>query len=355
VTSRFRTRALRHTLVTGVELSRETSDPVRQTFAGVPGTSLVSPNPGQAFAGTPTITSNTNANAISAGVYALDTVSLGEKWDVMGGARWDRFDANVSQSVGVATAFTRVDAKPSWRGAVVFKPAASGSVYVDYGTSFNPSAEALSLTAANVSLPPESNRTVELGSKWDLASGRLSARAAVFQTEKQNAREPDPNNSLLNVLSGTQRVNGVEAETSGRVTDRWRVMASYAFMDSALIKSVAFPAAVGSRLANVPRHSLSVWSSFELPWRLEIGGGGQYLGLRTASTTVPLDPTTGLVKALPGYWVANAMAKRALGPRADLQVNVNNVTDAYYFDQIHPAHIVPGPGRTALVGLNFKF
>ena len=354
VTSRFRTGALRHTLVTGLELSRETSAPVRQTFAGVPNTSLVSPNPQQAFAGTPTISSNTNANAISAGVYALDTVSLGEKWDVMAGARWDRFDADVRQSVGVPTAFTRVDAKPSWRGAVVFKPAASGSVYVDYGTSFNPSAETLSLTAATANLPPESNRTVELGSKWDLG-GRLSARAAVFQTEKLNAREPDPNNSLLNVLSGTQRVNGFEVETSGRFTDRWRMMASYAFMDSALIKSVAFPAAVGSQLANVPRHTMSVWSTFDLPWRLEIGGGGQYVGRRTSSSTAPIDPTTGLVKALPGYWVANAMAKRALGPRADLQINLNNVTNEYYFDQIHPAHIVPGPGRTALLGLNFKF
>jgi catecholate siderophore receptor len=228
-------------------------------------------------------------------------------------------------------------------------------VYLYYGTSFNPSAEALSLTASTVSLPPESNRTLELGTKWDLASGRLSTRAAVFQTKKLNAREPDPNNSLLNVLSGTQRVNGVEGEASGKVTDRWRLMASYALLDSELIQSVAFPSAIGSQLANVPKHSATLWNTFSLPWRLEIGGGGQYIGSRTASTTVPLDPTTGLVKALPGYWVANAMAKRALSARIDLQLNIQNLTNAYYFDQIHPAHIIPGPGRTALVGLNFKY
>jgi len=170
-----------------------------------------------------------------------------------------------------------------------------------------------------------------------------------------NAREPDPNNSLLNVLSGTQRVNGIEGETSGKLTDRWTLMASYAFMDSSLISSVAFPAAVGSQLANAPRHSASVWSTVDLPWRLEVGGGGQYVGRRTASTTAPLDPVTGLVKALPGYWVANAMARRPLGARLDVQLNVTNLTNAYYFDQLHPAHIVPGPGRTALLGLNFKY
>jgi catecholate siderophore receptor len=355
VTSRFATGSIHHTLVAGLELSHETSDPIRTTWTGVPPTSLVSPNPQQAFAGTGTISTNTDATAISSGVYALDTISLGAQWDVMAGARFDRFDANVSQSVGVATAYARVDQKPSWRGALVFKPTEFGSIYFDAGTSFNPSAEALSLSAANVSLPPETNQTIEVGTKWDLAEGRLSLRAAAFQTTKLNAREPDPNNALLNVLSGTQRVNGVEGEMSGKIHDRWRVQASYAFMDSALIASVAYPAAVGSQLANAPRNTFNVWNTFELPWRLEMGGGAQFVGMRTASTTVPLDPLTGLVKALPGYWVGNAMARRALGSRVDLQLNVNNLTNAYFFDQLHPAHIVPGAGRTALLGLNFKY
>ena len=33
---------------------------------------------------------------------------------------------------------------------------------------------------------------------------------------------------------------------------------------------------------------------------------------RTASSTTPLDPVTGLVKQVPGYWVFNAMAKYPL-------------------------------------------
>ena len=132
-------------------------------------------------------------------------------------------------------------------------------------------------------------------------------------------------------------------------------MASYAWLDSALVKSVAFPAAVGSQLANVPKNSASLWTTVGLAWRLEVGGGGQYVGRRTASSTAALDPTTGLLKALPGYWVANAMAKRTVGSRVELQLNILNLTNEYYFDQLHPGHIVPGPGRAALVGLNFKY
>src|SRR5271154_4967099 len=83
--------------------------------------------------------------------------------------------------------------------------------------------------------------------------------------------------------------------------------------------------------------------------------GTNFVDSRTASSTVPLDPVTGLVKEVPGYWVFNAMVKRKLTEHLDLQVNVNNIANRYYYDQLHPAHIVLGPGRSALIGLKFKF
>jgi catecholate siderophore receptor len=49
------------------------------------------------------------------------------------------------------------------------------------------------------------------------------------------------------------------------------------------------------------------------------------------------------------------MASRSFGARFDVQLNVTNLTNAFYFDQLHPGHIIPGPGRTALLGLNFKY
>jgi catecholate siderophore receptor len=353
-TARIQTGAVQHTLVAGIELGRETSDPTRPAFTGVPGTSLLHPDEHQPFSGSSTIASRVRTTALSAGVYALDTVSLGSRLDLIGGARWDRFDASYAQSVAPTSAFRRVDTMPSWRGAIVYKPRASASIYAGYGTSFNPSAESLSLSASTADTPPESNTTSEVGAKWELPH-RLSMRAATFRTNKSNAREPDPNNPLQNVLSGEQRVNGIEVEVNGHITDRWQVVSSYAFMDATLVKSAAYPAAAGAQLANVPRHSFNAWSTFDLPWRLQIGGGARYVGRRTASTTTPLDPSTGLVKALPGYWTSSAMAKRPLTARLDLQLNVDNLADAYYFDQLHPGHIVPGPGRSALLGLAFKF
>ena len=86
-----------------------------------------------------------------------------------------------------------------------------------------------------------------------------------------------------------------------------------------------------------------------------MGAGGNFVSSRTASSTAPFDPTTGLVKQVPGYWVFGFMAKRSLAEHVDLQVNVQNLTNRYYYDQLHPAHIVLGPGRSALIGLKFKF
>ena len=110
---------------------------------------------------------------------------LGQRWELTGGVRVDRFDADYHQTFPTPELqFNRVDVMTSWRGAVVFKPASNGSIYFDYGNSFNPSAESLSLSAATARTEPEENKTYEVGTKWDLYSGKLSLRAAGFRTDK---------------------------------------------------------------------------------------------------------------------------------------------------------------------------
>ncbi len=355
LTARFETGFIRHSVVSGVEVGRETSAPTRPTWTNVPTTSLLDPNPDQAFSGTETITSRVHTASITSAAYVLDTMQFGSHWDLTGGFRWDRFDTNYTQSVAPAAAFSRVDEMPSWRAAVVYKPVSIGSIYFDAGTSFNPSAETLALSASTANLSPEKNRTYEFGTKWDFPHSRLSLRAAAFQTTKLNAREPDPTNPLLSVLAGTQRVNGAQLEVRAHLASRWDILGSYANLDGKLISSNYYPAAIGASLANVPRNTFNFWSTQRLPWQWDTGIGGNFVSSRTASATAPFDPVTRLVKEVPGYWVFNAMARHRLTEHVDLQINVNNIANRYYYDELHPAHIVLGPGRSALVGLKFKF
>lgn len=354
LTAHFNTGFIRHTFVTGIEASRETSDPTRPNYTA-PTTSLLNPNPAQSLNPNPTISSAVTDSAISVGAYAIDTISLGQKLDLTGGIRFDRFDDTYNQSVAPASHFERVDEMPTWRAAAVYKPISIGSLYFDAGTSFNPSAETLSLSASTANLPPEKNMTYEFGTKWDLHNGRLSVNSSWFRTTKQNAREPDPTNPLLDVLAGNQRVSGIEADVRGHVTSRWEVLSSYAYMDSKVVSSQYYPAAVGYPLANVPKNTFTFWSHYRLPHHFDFGTGANYESSRTASATAPLDPTTGLIKEVPGYWVFNAMASHPLGEHIDVQVNAYNLANRYYYDELHPGHIVLGPGRSALIGFKFKF
>ena len=94
----------------------------------------------------------------------------------------------------------------------------------------------------------------------------------------------------------------------------------------------------------MPANTFNFWTNYHFPRRWDTGFGGNFVSSRTASSTVPLDPVTGLVKQVPGYWVFNAMVSHPLAEHVDLQLNLVNIANRYYYDELHPAHIVLGPG-----------
>jgi len=53
--------------------------------------------------------------------------------------------------------------------------------------------------------------------------------------------------------------------------------------------------------------------------------------------------------------VFNAMLSHPLNEHVDLQLNGYNLANRFYYDQLHPGHILPGPGRSLLIGFRFKF
>lgn len=59
---------------------------------------------------------------------------------------------------------------------------------------------------------------------------------------------------------------------------------------------------------------------------------------------------------IPSYWRYDAMASYKVSKNVDLQLNVQNLTDKRYFDQVYSTHMAHvAPGRTALLGVNFHF
>lgn len=356
LTATFRTGAIGHSLVAGIEATRETSENHARTGPAAPLADLYNPDPSAPYSGPITRTgARTEGRADTGAVYVSDTMKLGERWQVTGGLRWDHFDMEFDSVASIAdggavTPFERTDEELSWRAGVVFKPRPNGSVYAAAGTSFNASAEGntgLSLSTSTVSLEPEENRGYEIGTKWDLFEGRMNVNTAVFRTEKTNARTPgiapgDP----VTVLQGEQRVDGLEFGISGRITDRWQTFFGYTYLDSEVIESNN-PAEVGQELSNAPDHSASLWTTYRVRSNVEVGGGAQYVGNRFNNNTG--------VRVAPDYLLFDAMASYDINERFSLRLNVTNLTDERYIDRVGGGHFIPGAGRSASLTTGIKF
>ena len=361
--SRISTGRLSHAIVTGLEYGRETSEPSFGFGVGVPATNLLVPTISDPFSATstePRLQADTASK--STAVYVLDTIKLGESWQFNAGLRWDRFDTDYEavrfSTTGEMTgteAILRVDNEMSYRAAVVYKPRPAGSIYLGWGTSFNPSAEDLSfitsgrgLATANENLAPEENRSVEIGTKWGFFDDTLTLDAAIFSITKSNARLPDPDNPGFNILGGEQQVEGLAFNVSGYLKPKLQLTAGYTYLDAKLTGSGVGAAPAGSRLVNVPEHSFSLWATYEITDRLQIGAGSRYISERLAKNTPP-------VKEVPDYWTFDAMGSYQLSNRTEIKLNLTNLTDEYYFDQLHPWHVIPGPGFTAVLAVKVTY
>lgn len=361
-TAHFATGPIRHTLTFGTEFGRETDDTYRYTNPlGAPGetppTPLLDPDPHTPAAFQQRRVLN-RITAYSEAAYLTDTVHIGQLIDVTGAVRFDRFSAHfrpVAVIPGVpATSLVPLDHTDNlWspRASIVFKPTHNGRVYFSYGTSFDPSAEALALTAANADLGPVKAKSYEFGAKWDWMGGKLTTTGAIFRTQIDNAQTTDIDHPTRLILGGNQRVDGVELGVNGHITDRWEIIAGYTYLNGKTVASNT-PALIGKRLNDVAHNAVNLWTEYYVTDKLELGVGGNYLGERFADLANTAE--------LPSYVLVDAMASYKLNPHVEFRVNVNNLTNKLAFQSVYYAnanenHVIPVPGRTVLFSAAFHY
>ena len=349
-----------HELAGGFEVLRETTATYNSAqSSNQPPTNIDDPNPWERPLGPmPPNTGNPGATTLrTIGGYLFDTVSLGSRLLVTGGARWDHSDVDYTlteRATGAVTDLGRTDATASWRAGMVFKPTPAASVYVGAGSAFSPAVDARATGAAlssdpaaanNVALEPEKSRSYEAGLKWQLFGARLIANAAVFRTEKVNARTRNAANEPF-VLAGRQRVDGVELGASGQVMPRWSLLASFAYMDSETVRS-ANPTEQDRDLAFTPETTFSLWTGYDIGSRLRVGGGAQFMDavFRNSTNTA----------AAPSYWLLQATADYDLSSHLTLRVLGHNLGDAKYVDRVGGGHYIPGPRRSAMLTIDVRY
>jgi len=359
VTWRFETGPVSHILMAGAEFSRQTSDigrfnnPFNKNNNFVPETSLLNPNSNE-FQPPEGLSSQQNTTAYSDAGYLTDTISITQYVDLIGGIRYDRFAASYNQYTFATHATLHLDHTDhvtSPRAAIVVKPTDNQSLYFAYGTSFDPSAEALTLTTKTAGLAPVKAKTYEVGAKTAWLGGMLNVDAAVFHTQVDNAQTNDPDNPTVTTLNGNQRVEGFELGATGHLTPEWEIYAGYTYLDPKTTAS-GTAAFVGKVLQNVARNSGSLFTEYYLTDDLEIGGGANWVGHRFGDF--------GEQANIPGYVIFNAMASYKLTDNVSLQVNATNLFDKTYYDAAYYTsaaenHIIPGAGRTVIFSTSFNF
>ena len=364
----FGSGALRHTVVTGLELTNEKQ--TNYTWAAtnnsaLPDVSIYHPDPNApvnltyarngAFA---------NGSTTTESLYAFDTAKFGEQWIINGGVRVDHYNTTFNgvtlqgtatpQTLPVGTPIpTALDLSDNlFNGklSVLYKPTKDSSVYGVVATSKAPPGNnnfALSTSAnsaANPKYDPQVTTTTEFGTKWDLLQQKLSLSAAVFRTDVKNEVEQDPTD-LQYYQTGKKRVQGIELGVTGEIMRNWLISAGYAHMNTSVQSGKLVTAAGINQLSYTPKDSFTAWTSYTLPMGLQVGGGVRYVGKLLRGT----DGAIGTPAYADAYWVTNAMVGYSINNNVDLRLNVNNLTDKQYIAAINKSgyRYTPGAPRSA--------
>ena len=271
VSGRFKFAGVVHKLVIGGEVGQQTSDPTVHSYSGVPGVILVTPDETDRFSGVIGTKSMVRFTAETAGAYAGDTLEFGRLFELEKVARIDhRFAARYTNAVPTRVSLDETDVEPSFRTAFVYKPGAvTARVYVMWGTSFDPSAEGLSLSATTADLAgaqPDRRGGRKVGGQPQAPGLRRNLpHGARTTTAERVARGSEPGDHCRN---GAQSGSG-EVLVQGNITPRWLVLAGYTYLDARIIASPNDD--VDRPLQDAPHNSLRLFSVYEVTGRLSLG------------------------------------------------------------------------------------
>jgi catecholate siderophore receptor len=365
----FDTGPVEHDLNGGLEFASESQFAPTWTAVNGPSTSVYTPDPfrpvlpGQ----TPFLTNNAYTDGVvdTAAAYVFDTARLSEHFLLSGSLRAEHYRArynSLSVSNVQADEIETDDTLLSWKAGIVYKPRPNGSIYAAYANSFTPPGTSftLSTNANNANNPifdPQENINYEVGTKWDFFDQRLSTSLALYRSENLNNIVQDP--ATLEFYQDAKNiVQGVELGASGKITESWMVFGGVGYMHSeyeAPSSSTGGPNN-GAELRFTPEWSASLWTAYRFKPGITLGGGFQYSASVVRSTSGTLTPTATTGIEAPEYLIFNAMAAYELTQNFVVRLNVNNVTDEYYYRlNNNGARYYPGAPRSFIVSAEYNF
>ncbi|MGX1322013.1 catecholate siderophore receptor [Bradyrhizobium sp. USDA 377] len=368
-TFKLDTGGVKHTAVFGVEYSNENisidryaglaselSGSAFTSTGAVTGVNLYSPQYTNIPFGTPSLLGNpTRYGVNTSSVYVMDTANWQDTIIVNGGVRYDGY----SQSSSTNANFLKQNADlVNYNVGLVYKPMSIGSIYAAYATSANPFGSELDATGTEyggvppntaILLGPERNKAAELGTKWELADRHLLVTGALFQTTKDNARE---NNAAgLLTANAAYRIQGIDIEAEGKITDRWSIFGGLVLMQSRVTQS-NIPSNIGLKLANIAHQSFSMLTKYKFDDGWELGGQAVYRSKVYGGTFAAN------TNELPSYWRFDAFVEKKIDQNWTMKFYAQNLTNKLYYDSFYRSNVpfvAVAPGRAFYLVTTAKF
>jgi iron complex outermembrane recepter protein len=343
ITGKFKTGSVQHQVLIGFDLFKQDND---ENFESRPIASIDLFDPAySAISDPPDFVSHTLEVSESLGFYAQDQISVLDNLKILIGGRFDLTRQKVTDLLDPTASSEQSNSAFSPRLGIVYQPIKPISLYASFTRSFNP---VTGKDFNNTLFQPERGTQYEVGVKADITQ-KLSATLAFYQLTRTNVETDDPINPDFSIQTGEQRSRGIEFDLSGEILPGWKAIASYAYTDAHITKDTTFP--VGNLIDNVPQHSASLWSTYEIQKGavkgLGFGLGLYYVGDRPGDLDNTFD--------LPSYLRTDAsIFYRQKNWRIGL--NFRNLFGAEYFEGANNSGFVfPGSPLTVTGSISVEF
>lgn len=260
------------------------------------------------------------------GEYALN---LTPKWLAVTGVRYDVIDLTRRIENVTTGAVTPVDQdfrSANWRVGTVYDLRTRTQIFGQVSSAVVPVANLLLLSTANATFDLTTGRSVEGGVKHSALDDRLDFTGTVYYLRQDDIITVDPRNPALRIQGGRQSARGVELAVSASVTERLRVDANYAVLDSrfdSLLEAGGVSRA-GNTPPRAPERIANVFAFYNVARApLTVSGGIRHAGrfFTDNANSIRVNGYTTLDAAV-GYRV----------PLGELTVRGRNLTDAFYAD-----------------------
>ena len=346
IVGNFSTGPIDHQLLAGIELARETVTDrfVANSLAPI---DIFDPIFSPDSVGDVVVSQDLFTRTDSIGFYLQDQISLTDDLILALGGRFDIAGVKTEDAIAQTDEFQQDEAF-SPRIGLVYQPTDDLSLYTSFTRSFTPQA---GQTFNGDMFEPERGTQYEVGVKANLLGDQLFATLAFFNLTRTNVLTTDLENTLFQIQTGKQRSRGLELDVQGEILPGWNIIASYALTDAEITEDEVFEE--GSALFNVPRHSGSLWTVYELqrgPLQgLGVGMGLFFVGDREGDLANSFE--------LPSYTRTDALVYYQRD-RVRAQVNLQNLFDIDFFEASRSGNdleIVAGEPFTVSATVSLQF